>query len=97
MILKWRLNTVTRNSLLILSGMGTADRLCTSGKSGVRPPFGYEPARLSSRRLALASATCAEPGEKTGTSSFRGAMAFMHVQRATGVYKITDEPLCIQI
>lgn len=38
--------------------------------SGVRPPCGYEPARLSSRRWAPAEmAAEAEGGEKTGTSS----------------------------
>lgn len=74
-------------SLLILSGMGSADRLCTSDNSGVRPPLGYEPARLSSMRLALASATCAEAGEKTGTSSSRGAMAFPQAYRGVTLKK----------
>lgn len=68
-------NNAPRIYLLVLSGMGSADRLCTSDNSGVRPPSGYEPARLSSIRLALARATCAESGEKTGTSRLRGAIA----------------------
>lgn len=80
-----RVNVVSKISLLILSGMDTADRLCTSDNSGVRPPLGYEPARLSSMRLALASATPAEAGEKTGTSSSRGAMALVQVYRGTMV------------
>lgn len=72
---------VSRNCLLILSGTGTADRLCTSDNSGVRPPLGYEPARLSSMRPALARATCAEAGENTGTSSLTGAMVLVHVEK----------------
>lgn len=78
---------MSRICLLILNGTGTADRLCTSANSGVRPPWGYEPARLSSRRPATARATRAEAGENTGTSSLRDAMAPVHVQKGLSFKK----------
>lgn len=88
---------MSRICLLILNGTGTADRLCTSDKSGVSPPWVYEPARLSSRRPATARATRAEAGENTGTSSLRDAMAPVHAQKGLSFQKPMKTVLSFRI